>query len=75
MCEKLHFDNEGEKIYKNMTAWFYYDKDGKKICTDGSEHSYYNSIYDEWKFKKEKPFLIRTKGFVNIIWYLPSALK
>ena len=29
-----------------MTAWFYYDKNGKKICTDGSERAYYDTMLD-----------------------------
>ena len=44
LCEKLHDYTEPIKMYKNMTAWFYYDKDGKKLCTDGSERKYYQSI-------------------------------
>ncbi len=45
LCHKLHNPDEPEKIYKNMTDWFYFYPDGNPICSDGSERKYFqNSI-------------------------------
>ena len=46
ICHKLHNKNEPVKIYPNISDWFFYDSDGKKQCTDGSERKYYSSFMD-----------------------------
>jgi hypothetical protein len=45
LCEKLHNENEPGKIYPNMTDWFYYDRNGKLLCKDGSDREYYSSMF------------------------------
>ena len=46
LCHKLHSNEEGKSLYENMTQWFYYDKQGSLLCTDGSEREYFQSVID-----------------------------
>ena len=45
LCEKLHDPNEPIKIYPDMSEWFYYDQNHVPLCSDGSEQSYFPSMF------------------------------
>ena len=47
ICQKLHNKDEPEKTYPNITDWYYYDINGHKQCTDGSERKYYKSFMNK----------------------------
>ena len=42
-CEKLHNQNEPWNTYANVSEWYYNDKNGNYLCTDGSERKYTKS--------------------------------
>ena len=45
LCQKLHDPHEPTKIYSDMSEWFYYDQDQNPLCSDGSERSYFLSMF------------------------------
>ena len=50
ICQKLHNKNEPVKIYSDISDWYYFDKNGKKQCNDGSEREYYKSFIVQTDF-------------------------
>ena len=47
LCQKLHDPDEPAKIYPSMMDWYYRNPvDGDLLCKDGSERSYFSSIFE-----------------------------
>ena len=40
LCEKLHDPKGPRKTYANVSEWYYNDKNGNYLCSDGSDRKY-----------------------------------
>ena len=40
LCEKLHNSEEPWKSYSNVSEWYYNDKNGNYLCSNGSDRKY-----------------------------------
>ena len=91
LCEKLHDPNEPIKIYPDMFQWFYYDQNHVPLCSDGSEESYFPSMFgadakqvDVWTYHLENnihPLCIPkcsdflARWYLDLFWFMECNVK